>query len=183
MRDKRYLQLWYRFEKYNIYLTDSMYYEGECKFIRYDKHRFLKYPTIHCNKYFRGPDGNFTNIPVIRLPEMYLTRAILRFKRGDFEGAAKDLDAVRKRAWDEYIAGSPYQPLSAGEVTEELIDNERIKELGFEGDYWFYTIALGKPILPGDRGLDVPNRQIDPPYSNAFHPVPQRERDSWVCNE
>lgn len=45
--------------------------------------------------------GRAGAIPQIRLAEMYLTRALLRFESGNAQGAADDLNAVRRRAWDE----------------------------------------------------------------------------------
>ncbi|MCB0375476.1 MAG: RagB/SusD family nutrient uptake outer membrane protein, partial [Sinomicrobium sp.] len=76
------------------------------------------------NKY---PDGitNSDNAPVIRITEMYLTRAEANLRGGTAIGATplNDINALRNRAG--------LLPLPA--LTVDLILNERRKELCFEG--------------------------------------------------
>jgi hypothetical protein len=109
---------------------------------------------------------------------MYLTRAIIRFNDGDKQGAADDMNIIRKRAWDESVAETTYEDsdayLTAANITEEQIHRERLKELGFEGDRFLYLQALGLPIEPGDREGVQP---IEFPYENLYWPVPQSELD------
>jgi hypothetical protein len=127
------------------------------------------------NKYYRGPQEalRLGAVPLLRLPEMYLTRAIIRFSRGDAAGAAADLDVVRRRAWNAQVAGTPYTNLSPGQVTADLIHQERWKELGFEGDRLHYLQALRLPIPNGDRGPG------SIPYNDPSlqWPLPLRERE------
>ena len=96
------------------------------------------------DKYFRNTTINRqkTNIPMIRLPEIYLTRAILRFKAGDVPGATSDVNKVRARAGIPALAA----------VTENDIHNERWKEFNFEGDRVTYLRSLHIDIPNGDRG-------------------------------
>jgi starch-binding outer membrane protein, SusD/RagB family len=156
-KDKRYEQLYYRLEGNNgDPLADPKIYETQ--------YVHIKQPYIWGDKYFRGPDGRYTNVPVMRLAEAYLTRSILRFKKGDTSGALNDLNKIRVRAGLEELTT----------ITEEDIHRERLKELAFEGDRFFYLQALGKPIGNGDRDE---SEVIPPPYSNAYWQIPQLELD------
>lgn len=67
-------------------------------------------------------DGNLT---LIRLAEMYLTRAESRFRTGDILGATQDLNIIRKRAG--------LHELSSTDLSLEVILKERFLELIFEG--------------------------------------------------
>jgi hypothetical protein len=129
----------------------------------------------YINKYYRGPQEAWRvgAVPLLRLPELYLTRAIIRFNRGDATGAAADLDVVRRRAWNEQAAGGPYPPLAPGAVTADLIHQERWKELAFEGDRLHYLQALQLPVPNGDRGPGAI------PYNDPSlqWPLPLRERE------
>lgn len=135
-----------------------------------------KYETIHaqinktvvwCDKYFRGKsDGILTNVPLIRLAEIHLTRALLRFRAGNLQGAAEDINKVRFRAGLDAVS-----PVN---ITEDTIHIERIKELAFEGDRIDYLRASKSPIPSGDRF----NAQTLPPNHPSFvWKIPQREID------
>ncbi|MGB3777573.1 MAG: RagB/SusD family nutrient uptake outer membrane protein [Tunicatimonas sp.] len=113
--------------------------------------RISNITTIWPWKYFRGPGEDYTNLPLIRLPEVYLTRAIIRFNAGDPAGAAADLNVVRKRAWDTAVDPA-YWDLTAAEVTAEVIHRERLAELFNEADRLNYLRGLKVPIPQGDRG-------------------------------
>ncbi|WP_169513368.1 RagB/SusD family nutrient uptake outer membrane protein [Flexithrix dorotheae] len=118
--------------------------------------------TIWPFKFYRGPGLFNTNVPLIRLAEIYLTRSILRFNKGDLAGAAQDFNMVRKRAWDESVAG-PYEEISAGNLTAEMIHNERLIEMFNEADRVEYLRALKMDIPNGDRGAGS-----EPYTSDAF---------------
>jgi hypothetical protein len=68
------------------------------------------------------------NIPVIRMGEVYLTRAESRAEAGDAAGALADLNAVRMRA------GIPALMGLTGTALRDAIRRERAMELIFEGD-------------------------------------------------
>jgi hypothetical protein len=105
---------------------------------------------------------------MLRLAEMYLTRATLRFKEGDKAGAAEDLNMVRNRAGLGNISSSA--------ITELDIENERIKELaGEHADRLLYLIAMRKTIGIGDRD---PSKYapIQPPYSDYYWQIPLIEQ-------
>ncbi|MEN1783619.1 MAG: RagB/SusD family nutrient uptake outer membrane protein [Bacteroidota bacterium] len=110
--------------------------------------------TVWPFKYFRNGDSFYTNVPLVRLAEIYLTRSILRFKSGNIGGAAEDLEMVRRRAWDESVM--PYEPISSGQLTEDDIHTERMVEMFNEPDRIEYLRALKMDIPPGDREAASP---------------------------
>jgi hypothetical protein len=129
-----------------------------------------KNPHVWINKYFRPAYsyGEYSNRPMIRLAEIYLTRSILRFNNGDKTGAADDVNVIRRRAG--------LTDIPATSLTAEDIHNERIKELTSEhGDRNYYLIGLRLPLGIGDRD---PARfsPIEPPYSDYYWDVPLYER-------
>ena len=156
LRDKRYTQLYVRVPA------------GEDP--RYDD---FDRPYVWGNKYFRGTRSDRSNIIMIRLAEMYLTRALARFQAGDAAGAADDLNAIRERAWNAEVAGAPYTPLTAADVTEALIHRERMIEMAMEGDRLPYLRSLGMMIPPGDREGVEP---IPPDYPGLIFEIPNSER-------
>ena len=134
LKDKRYLQLFWRIEgNPGTNSADPTMFEMQ--------YPHIKDPHVWGDKYYRGVDGQRTNIPIIRLGEMLLSRSIIRLMDGDMIGAMEDLNMVRVRAGLE--------PLMT--ITEDDIHNERIKEMAFEGDRFHYLQALQLPINPGDR--------------------------------
>ena len=127
-------------------------------------------PHVWIDKYFRSSHsfGEYSNRPMIRLAEIYLTRSILRFNGGDKTGAAKDVNEVRRRAG---LVDIPEILLTA-----ENIHNERIKELASEhGDRIYYLIGLRLPLGIGDRD-PVQFSPVMPPYSDYYWDVPLQER-------
>ena len=170
LKDKRYQQLYYRLEGNR---GEEKLPNGEKKYPNDDP---LIYETLYPqikeaqlwgDKYYRAPVGPQSNVPVMRVAEMYLTRAILRLKYGSNpSGALSDLNTVRVRAGLE--------ELQLSELTEEAIHNERVKELAFEMDRMVYLMSLKMPIGLGDREQgDV----LNPPYENVYWIVPQEESD------
>jgi len=157
--DIRYLQLYYtlypkaRKEATNDTLTET---------VRVSAMDTLT--LVWGDKYFRGADGEHTNVPVMRLAETYLTRAILRLNKGDMVGATYDLNMIRRRAG--------LKPVSI--ATAELIEIERIKELSFEGDRIHYLMALKMDIPAGDR---VGVAAVKFPYDGFHWNLPKTETD------
>jgi hypothetical protein len=186
LNDLRYLQLYYRFEelgdttKPRSEYVDSIPIHGGTDTIAHhvapDTILGLDRPAVWGNKYIRS-EGHppTTNVPLLRLPEMYLTRAIISYLGGngatqDQGQALSDVNAVRTRAGLE--------PLEASELTEEAIHEERMKEFAFEGDRLPYLQALRMDIPGGDREdgsvawdseklvFPIPTNETD--YSNAI---------------
>lgn len=113
-----------------------------------------------------GIDGLYTTkwsrlysvLPVVRLSEMYLTRAEANLQAGTTVGATplEDVNTVRER--------SHASTLNA--VTAKAIAEERFRELAFEGDK-FWTIKRLK-MNAGSRPYNDPKLIL---------PIPQREMD------
>lgn len=172
--DKRYSQTFIRLEGYkkNPYTAAANpveYYNWLNTYEqRYDA---LTYPMVWQDKHFRAPtSGRRSNRPMLRLAEMYLTRASILLLNGDKTGAAADLNVVRKRAG--------LSDISSATITETDIENERIKELaGEHADRLLYLIAMRKPIGIGDRDA-TKFSPIQPPYSTYYWQVPEVEKQN-----
>ncbi len=159
-QDKRFNQLYRVLEGYNGE-------EGADPSKFETVHGSITNPVIWCDKYFRGKDrGRLTNIPLIRLAEIHLSRALLRLRAGNAQGALEDVNKVRQRAG--------LNPITLAALTEDIIHNERIKELAFEGDRLDYLRASRLSIPGGDRQIAL----ALPPTSPSFvWSIPQREID------
>ena len=124
-------------------------------------------PLIYLDKYFRSQNCGFQNQPQMRVPEFYIMRAAIRFKNNDRNGAAADLKVVRDRAG---LTGQ--WEITGANITENDIDREHVIELGGESLWLLYTIAMQKPIMPGDRTGVAP---VNPPYSGWYWKMPIQE--------
>ncbi len=99
-------------------------------------------------------------IPIIRLAEMYLTRAEANFRKGGTPtgpAPVEDVNKIRERAG--------LQPLGAV-ANANIIVKERFAELAFEGER-FYTVKRLQ-LTVGGRPYDHPR---------LIFPIPQREID------
>lgn len=170
LNDKRYHQLYYRLEGYN-----GEQGADQTKYLVDSRHSQVENPVIVSDKYYRGNIGANTNFPQIRIAEIYLTRSIIRYKAGNLQGAADDLNIIRARAWDSQAADYEYVPVTADEITAEMIHNERIKEMSCEGDRLMYLMAMRLPVGPGDRKPSMENATINPPYENLYWRLPLDE--------
>ena len=114
--------------------------------------------TSSASRYTLKHLDRFGDVPVIRLAEMYLTRAEANFRNNTTVGATPltDVNLIRKRAG--------LADLTA--VSLEAILKERAAELAFEGNNLFEsqrlkksigTIAWNSPTLI----LPIPQREID----------------------
>lgn len=104
-------------------------------------------------------DNQFANVNIIRLAEMYLTRAEANFRAGTAVGATPlaDINVIRNRAGLDPVAS----------VTLEDILLERRLELAFEGHYIHDLKRTERPV--GDLPFDSPR---------LVYPIPQREMDA-----
>lgn len=100
----------------------------------------------------------FTNIPAIRLAELYLTRAEANLRVGTSTGdtPANDLNRIRERAG--------LSPLSVSDVTVDVILAERRIELAFEGHLLHDLKRTGRSVgaIPFNA-------------NQLVYPIPQRE--------
>lgn len=171
-KDLRYQQTYIRLEGYqpNPYKSGTDEYYA---FINKYESRYpaLTYPMVYQDKHFRAPtSGRRSNKPMLRLADMLLMRSIILFNNGDKTGAAADLNVVRERAG--------LTDISANDITERAIENERIKEMsGEHADRLFWLIGLRKDIGIGDR--DASKFQvIKAPYSNYYWQIPELEKQN-----
>lgn len=140
-----------------------------------------------CYKYMGGliqSDGKFpgdgkesqtaVNIKVIRLSEIYLIAAEAAFNAStpDKEAAASYLNEIRKRAPN-------LAPATAATITDDMILDERSKELFAEGQRFFDMIRKNKTIEFNDDFQDIPvsnrNKTIDRTFYKIVLPISQDE--------
>lgn len=182
LNDKRFQQTYYFFLGRNKYKG-----EGAPPDSIYDPHPKVDYNTLYVDKYFREKNTPSANMPIIRYAEILLNRSILRFRAGNKQGAADDLNIIRKRAWDSVKAGVEYESsteyLNAGNITEEKIHCERIKELSGEVEWIPYLQSLQLPITLGDRkenevvqGMGT----VNPPYNKWYWPIDPTELQYFI---
>ena len=126
--DKRYQQIFLRFEA------------GEDPRGQYSTTQ----PYVWSHKYYRSGVRRSTNLPILRLADMYLLRATIQASSNP-AAARADLNMVRNRADIGDFAGTDAELPAAIEI-------ERMKEMALEGDRLFYLQGLRKDIPNGDRG-------------------------------
>ncbi len=120
-------------------------------------------PYVWGHKYYRSGVARSTNLPILRLADIYLLRATINALKGSVAAARSDLNIVRNRAGIGDYVGADADLLNAIEV-------ERMKEMALEGDRLYYLQGLKKNIPNGDRGAGTV------PYnSNFYSEVPQYE--------
>ncbi len=166
LADKRFTQLHYFLKNYT---------DGGDKTIHEMAYNKTKWNAFWNDKYYRAPYGKYSQVPLIRLAEAYLTRATLVLSKNASQ-ALGDVNKIRQRAG--------LTPLK--NVTEADIEKERIKEFGFEnGDRLLYLVAMQKTIDGQKRNpgavYDNPNTDgepipaMNPPYSTMYVPLPSIE--------
>ena len=115
-----------------------------------------KYPNLTA-----GDDPTY----VLRLAELYFIKAEgLARGGGDLTQAVDALNIIRNR-----VGLAPVSPASAQELLD-LVQEERVKELAFEGSHeWFDAIRFGnigtiKPTVTNENqwALPIPDIEVDP---------------------
>nr|WP_199080087.1 RagB/SusD family nutrient uptake outer membrane protein [Pedobacter sp. ASV19] len=85
------------------------------------------------------------NIIVYRLADIILLRAEALNKTGDIPGAMNLVNQIRARAGAAVYTEASYAGLNTDQI-EDLILDERARELCFEGKRWFDLVRTGKAI-------------------------------------
>ena len=85
------------------------------------------------------------DFPMMRYAEVFLLRAEARFRQGDTQGAADDINVLRDRAFKDYRELNP----EAGKVTKDMINidfilDERIREMVGEENRRFTLMRTGE---------------------------------------
>jgi len=152
----------------NYYPKDPFFY-NERLFPTIAKFFDPRRPTI---QWERGSRDWF----VMRHADTYLLRAEARFKQGNNQGAADDINVVRTRAAKPGKVAE--MQITAGQVTIDRILLERAFELDAEQCRWFDLARTGKLIeyVKAYNPLGAPNIK-------DFHihrPIPQQQIDRTV---
>lgn len=122
-------------------------------------------------------DQDNNNVVVFRLGEMYLIRAEARARQGNVSGtnsAQADINKLRERAdiWNPVTKIKTVTP-RVGSVSQsqmlQIIENERVYELAFEGHRWYDLVRTGRAstVMPA----------FNSNWKNTYElwPIPQRE--------
>ncbi len=163
-KDLRFQQLYFYLLPYKAG-GDPLIYETVSTHTKVDK------PQIYIDKYFRGGpgDGRYTKFPLMRLADIYLMQAWMKWKTGDAPGSATDLNKV----WNRANPQNPNRYTSAN-VNHEAILGEYIREMSGEGWTLDFMVGTQMPIPAGDRTGVAP---IAPPYSQWKWEVPVDEKN------
>jgi len=123
-----------------------------------------------CRKY-QAENNIESNIPMVRLPEMYLIRAEASARIGEPIQARSDLDKIRKRANPD----APFPNLTGQELIDQIILEKR-KELALEGHLFYELKRLGRDINRTDCNA-TRNQNLTYPDYRYVMPIPKDEMD------
>ena len=121
---------------------------------------------------------------LMRLADAYLLRAETKFKQGNLQGAADDINVVRTRAAKP--GKEAEMQITAADVTIDRILIERGFELDAEQCRWFDLARTGKLIERAtlyNAGTHVGNSLDGAPNMKDYHihrPIPQAQIDRTV---
>jgi len=120
-----------------------------------------------------GDANAYSRIPILRASEMYLIRAEANLRLGNLSEAAKDIEALQSRAMGETV--------TLGEMDDEELDqaieDERIKELCFEGHrLWDITRRHKNLVRTGDNTAQV--KELTYPNNRFVLPIPSVELEA-----
>ena len=112
---------------------------------------------------YGNQDSDNNNVSVFRLAEMYLIRAEARAKQNQITSAISDLNILRNRAKADLVTSATQNQLI------QLIEEERLYELAFEGHRWYDLVRTNRAasVMP----------VFNSNWKNSYEvwPIPQRE--------
>ena len=120
--------------------------------------------TYYFTNKYQGINSTANNIKILRLSEMYLSRAEAYAQTGKITNALADLNVIRKRA---NPSASSFFSSNAQTIISEIL-NERRRELCFEG-HLFYDIARNNLNLVRN---DCTATNASFTYPNNFYACP-----------
>ncbi|AFL82907.1 RagB/SusD family protein [Belliella baltica DSM 15883] len=99
-------------------------------------------PGVFVNFKYRDNTTGTDGVHILRIADMYLTRAEARIKTGNFLGASQDIQSVRRRAFNDntLVVVLPTNEEAAMDV---LLDERRL-EFAFEGHRWHDMVRTGR---------------------------------------
>ena len=133
----------------------------------------LKYT---CTADVKSDEERYYNISVFRLSEMYLIRAEARCALGILDGAESDLKALIARATGRNASEIDLAWSTANEL-DSLINEERQKELCFEG-HRFFDIARRHEDLIRDGSTTSTVSRLEYPDNRFVLQIPYVEIDA-----
>lgn len=133
----------------------------------------LKYT---CTADVKSDEDRYYNLSVFRLSEMYLIRAEARCALGILDGAESDLKALIARATGRNASEIDLAWSTANEL-DSLINEERQKELCFEG-HRFFDIARRHEDLVRDGSTTSTVSRLEYPDNRFVLQIPYVEIDA-----
>ena len=133
---------------------------------------FYKNENDNFTSKYKGKAGAVpyeTNVPIIRLSEMYLNRAEAIINGATVSGVTAESDLKAIAAARNATAPSP---------SKVTILQERRKELAFEGHYIYDLARTGTDVKRSDYDATEANRNIPFPDKRWAMPIPKREMDA-----
>lgn len=141
-----------------LFKADSANLGGAFGFIRVDK-----YPDL------QGQD----NVPVVRLPEVYMIRAEASYNLGEEDLARADVELIRKRALP-----SAESVTATGDELMREIELEKRLELMFEGHRLWDLMRWQRGVERNDCTAPAGSCMISYPNDRFVLPMPQNEIDA-----
>lgn len=111
---------------------------------------------------------------VLRCSEMYLNRAEAYWNKDKFTEAAADIKAIIARAYNKNM--EDVSVTTDKDELRKIIEDERTKELGFEGHKLFDTTRWKKDMIR-DANTTSNITKLTYPNDLFLQPIPQRELD------
>lgn len=120
------------------------------------------------------------NLIMYRLADIMLLRAEALNRSNDVAGAMSLVNQIRARAGAATYTAADYNGLSTDQI-ENLILDERQRELCFEGKRWFDLVRTGKAIqvMGPINGLKDPDNYVWPIYRNEILLNPLLDQNSY----
>lgn len=144
----------------------DLYSEGDVRKSMYKQHGNDYFPTKYSGKP-KDSDPKYTNIPILRLSEMYLNRAEAIINGASVQGVTAESD-LRKIAT---VRGAS----QTAAATKQGVFDERRRELAFEGHITADYARCNKSMTRKDFD-DSKNKDVAFPSFMWALPIPNRER-------
>lgn len=144
----------------------DLYSEGDVRKSMFKQHGNDYFPTKYSGKP-KDSDPKYTNIPILRLSEMYLNRAEAIINGASVQGVTAESD-LRKIAT---VRGAS----QTAAATKQGVFDERRRELAFEGHITADYARCNKSMTRKDFD-DSKNKDVAFPSFMWALPIPNRER-------